>query len=94
MAFFCEKKVKVQVYSLISNISSDFYIFTPWSLDLFIRVPSQLHGEHSPAAISAQQTIIHISIFVLPVKWNIRGLSDLLKDTTLKQCPYIERGEI
>ena len=54
--------LKVQVYSSISIISSDFYIFTPWSLpfvpkndvkqcfttttpwslDLFIRVPSQL----------------------------------------------------
>ena len=57
MAFFCEKKVKVQVYSLISNISSDFYIFTPWSLDLFIvYLLNSTESIYSPAAISAQQT--------------------------------------
>ena len=41
------KKGKMQVYSLISSISSNFYIFTAYSLDLFIRVPSQPHGEHT-----------------------------------------------
>ena len=35
--------------------------FTPWSLDLFIRVPSQLHGENT-----VLQLIIHIAISVLP----------------------------
>ena len=46
-SFNIKKKVKVQVYSLISSISSNFYMFTPWSLHLFIRVSSQLHGEHA-----------------------------------------------
>ena len=57
------KKVKVQVYCLISSISSDFYILTPWSLDLLIRVPSQLHGVHTFRRIVL---IIHINISILP----------------------------
>ena len=62
----CLKKVKVKVYSLISSISSDFYIFTPWSLDLFIRVPSQLHGEHTILQPFRRiELIIHIAISVL-----------------------------
>ena len=59
--------VKVQVYSLISSISSDFYMFTPWSLDLFIRVPSQLHGEHTVLQPFWRiELTIHIAISVLP----------------------------
>ena len=59
--------VKVQVYSLISSISSDFYMFTPWSLDLFIRVPSQLHREHTVLRPFLRiELIIHIAISVLP----------------------------
>ena len=44
-----EVKVKVQVYSLISSLKTYHATLhpTPWSLDLFIRVPSQLHGEHT-----------------------------------------------
>ena len=72
------KKVKVQVYNLISNISSDFYIFTPWSLHLFINLPSQLHGPfiHVPFQLSGEhkilqpfrrtELIVHIAISVLP----------------------------
>ena len=61
------KKVKVQVYSLFSSISSDFYIFTPWSLDLFIRVPFQLQGEHTVLQPFRHiELIIHITISVLP----------------------------
>ena len=42
-------------------------MFTPWSLDLFVRVPSQLHGE--PTVLQPFQRIeliIHIAISVLP----------------------------
>ena len=60
-------KVKMQVYSLISSISFDFTILTPWSLDLFIRVPSQLHGEHTILRPFRRiELIIHIAISVLP----------------------------
>ena len=31
------KGIKVQVYGLISSLET--YHFTPWSLDLFVRVP-------------------------------------------------------
>ena len=40
---------KVQVYSLISS-SKTYHpplYFTTWSVDLFIRVPFQHHGEHT-----------------------------------------------
>ena len=94
------KKVKVQIYSLISSISSDFYIFTPRWLDLFIRVSSQLHGKHTVLQPFRRiELIIHIDISVLPgnhfhqVKWSIWGLSALPKDTTSKEWPNIERGE-
>ena len=42
-------KVKVQAYSLISSLKTYQPTFhcTPWSLDLFIPVPFQLHGEHT-----------------------------------------------
>ena len=54
----------MHVYSLISSISSDF---THWSLDLFIRVPSQLHGEHTVMQPFRRiGLIIHIAISVLP----------------------------
>ena len=57
----------MQVYSLMSSTSSDFYIFTPWSLDLFIRVPSQLHGKHTILQpFRRTETIVDIAISVLP----------------------------
>ena len=57
----------MQVYSLISNISSDSYMFTTWPLDLFIRVPTQLHGEHTVLQPFWRIVlIIHIAISVLP----------------------------
>ena len=39
----------MQVYSLISSLKTYHLTLhlTPWSLDLFIRVPFQLHGEHT-----------------------------------------------
>ena len=71
--------------------------FTPWSPDLFIRVPFQLHGEHTVLQPFRRiEVILHIVISVLPgthftwVKWSIWGLTALPKDTS---CPKIERGE-
>ena len=63
------QKVKVQVYSLISslkNYHSTLHL-TPWSLDLFICVPFQLHGEHTVLQPFRHiELIVHIAISVLP----------------------------
>ena len=57
-----EKMVKVQVYSLISSISSDFTFYP-----LVIRVPYQLHGEHIALQLFWRiELIVHIVISVLP----------------------------
>ena len=39
----------VPVYNLISSVKTyhPTLHLTPWSLDLFFRVPFQLHGEHT-----------------------------------------------
>ena len=52
-------KVKVQVYSLISSLETYHPTFTPWSLDLLICVPFQLHGEHT-----VLQPFRHIKLIV------------------------------
>ena len=62
-------KVKVQVYSLISSLKTyhPTLHLTPWSLDLFIRVPFQLHGEHTVLQPFRRiELIVHIAISVLP----------------------------
>ena len=53
---------------LISSFSSDVHIFTPWSVDLFIRVPSQLYGEQAVLQLfqRIEVTIPKIAISVLP----------------------------
>ena len=50
----------MQVYSLISSLKSyhPTLNLTPWSLDLFIRVPFQLHGEHT--VLQAFRRIEHL----------------------------------
>ena len=54
---------KVQVYSLISAE----FTFTPWSMDLFIRVQFQLHVEHTVLQPFRHiEIIVHIAISVLP----------------------------
>ena len=61
------KKVKVQVYSLISSISSDFLHFYSLVTGLFIRVRSQLNREHTVLQPFRRiELIIHIAISVLP----------------------------
>ena len=62
-------KVKVQVYSLISSLKTyhPTLHFTPWSLDLLIRVPFQLHGEHTLLQpLRRIEFIVYITISVLP----------------------------
>ena len=66
---FTHIKVKVQVYSLISSLKTyhPTLHFAPWSLDLFIRVPFQLHGEHTVLQPFRRiELIVHIAISVLP----------------------------
>ena len=59
----------MQVYSLILSLKTyhpTLYL-TPWSLDLFIRVPFQLHGEHTVLQPFWRiELIVHIAISVLP----------------------------
>ena len=61
---------KVQFfYSLISSLQTYHRTlhFTPWSLDLFIRVSFQLPGEHTVLRPFRRiELIVHIAITVLP----------------------------
>ena len=56
-------------YSLISSLKTYHRTlhFIPWSLDLFIRVPFQLPGEHTVLQPFRRiKLIVHIAISVLP----------------------------
>ena len=58
----------MQVYSLISNLKNHRLILhvTPWSLDLFNRVPFQLRGKHAVLQPFRRiKLIVHIVISVL-----------------------------
>ena len=62
-------KVKVEVYSLISSLKTyhPTLHLTPWSLNLSIREPFQLHGEHKVLQpFRRNELIVHIAISVLP----------------------------
>ena len=59
----------VGLYSLISGLKTYHPTLhvSPWSLDLFIRVPFQLHGEHTVLQPFRRiELIIHIAISALP----------------------------
>ena len=59
----------MHVYSLISSLKTyhPTLHLTPWSLDLFICVQFQLHGEHTILQLFRRiELIVHIAIFVLP----------------------------
>ena len=59
----------MQVYSRTSSLKTyhPSLHLTPWSLDPFIRVPFQLHGEHTVLQPFRRiELIVHISISVLP----------------------------
>ena len=71
--FVCkiDVKVNVQVYSLISSLKTYHPTFTFYrlvtGLDWFIRVPFQLHGEHTVLQPFRRiEHIVHIAIFILP----------------------------
>ena len=81
-AFSKKLKVKVQVYSLISSLKTyhSTLHLTPWSLDLFIRVLFQLHGEHTVLQPfrRIEQLIVHIAISVLPgTHFHLRQVKNL-----------------
>ena len=94
----------VSVYSLIASLKTchPTLHFTPWSLDLFIRLSFQFQGEHTVLQPFRRiKLIVHIAISVQPgihfplclvkrlrVKCLAQG-----KDTTSKQCPKIKRGD-
>ena len=46
MSIICHKGAILES-DITSEVSSADFTFIPWSLDLFIRVPFQLHGEHT-----------------------------------------------
>ena len=57
-----------RLYSLISSLKTYHPTshFIPWSLDLLIRVPSQLHVAHTVLQPFRRiELIIHIAIYVL-----------------------------
>ena len=94
------KKVKVQVYSLISSISSDIYILLPshWTC-LFVCHLNSTESMQSCShfgALNLSYTLPSLSYHVLFftwVKWSIWRLSALLKDKTSKKYVPILRGE-
>ena len=60
---------KDAVYNLILNLKTQQPTshFTPWSLELFIRVSIQLHEEHTVLPpFQRIELIVHIVISVLP----------------------------
>ena len=64
-----EEKVKVTVYILISSLKiyHPIFLFTPWSLDLFIRVPFKFHVGHTLLQLFRLiELIVHIATSVLP----------------------------
>ena len=85
----------VQVYS---RISSDFYILPPrhWTR-LFVchfNSTGSIQSCSHFGALNLSYTLPSLSYQLLIltwVKWSIWGWSALPKDTTLKQCPKIER---
>ena len=87
---FFKETVKVQVHSVISSLKTyhPTLHLTPWSLDLYICVPFQLHGEYTvlqSGALNLSYTLPSPSYQLLIftwVKWSIWGWSGLPKDTT------------
>ena len=89
-------KVKVQVDSVISSLKTyhPTLHLTPWSLDLFIRVPFQLHGEHTVLQPFRRiELIVHIAISVLPGTHFHLSQVEHLRVKCLAQGPKIEREE-
>ena len=79
-------KVKVKVYSLKSSLKTyhPTLHLTPWSLDLFIRVTFQLHGEQTVMQPFWRiELIVNIAISDLPgTHFYLSQVKNLPKDTT------------
>ena len=96
-----EEKFQVQVYSLISSLKTyhPTLHFFLWSLDMFIRVPFQLHGKHTVLQpFRCIELIVHITISVLPgTHFRLSQVKHLwvpcLRTQSSKQCPKVERRE-
>ena len=87
-------------YPLVTGPVHSCAISTPWSLEQFIRVPSQLHGEHTVLQPFRRiDLIIHIAISVLPVTQFILSQMKHLRTKCLaqghtsKQCPQYWEGK-
>ena len=74
----------------MSSTSSDFYIFTPWSLDLFIRVPSQLHGKHTILQpFRRTEPIVHPTFtFSPPGHWTYSFVCHLNSTESIQSCSH------
>ena len=75
-------KVEVQVYRLISSLKTYHQTlhFTPWSLDLFILVPFQHHGEYSVLQPPFRRIalIVHIAMsFLLDIHFHLSQVMHL-----------------
>ena len=94
----------MQVYSYILGLKTYHTALhcTPWLLELLIRVLIQLHREQTvlqpfrriELIVYTLLSLSHQVLIYTRVKWSIWGQSVMPKDTTSKQCPNIERGEI
>ena len=96
MVLLLKVKVKVKVYSVISSLKTyhPTLHLTPWSLDLFIRVPFQLHGEHTVLQPFRRiELIVHIAISVLPGTHFHLSQVERLMVKCLAQGHKIEREE-
>ena len=96
-----EEKFQVQVYSLISSLTTyhPTLHFFLWSLDMFIRVPFQLHGKHTVLQpFRCIELIVHITISVLPgTHFRLSQVKHLWvpcpRTQSSKQCSKVERRE-
>ena len=80
-------KVKVQVYIKSEDSSSDFtfYPLVTACMDLFIRVPFQLNGEHSVLQpFQRNEFVVHISIYLHFHRNNVSTLRGEKHDISLK----------
>ena len=78
-------------------LSADYPPPPPWSLNQFIRLPFQLHGQHTALQpLRHDELIVHIAIFDLPgphLHMSQVKHVPCQRTQTSKQCPHIERGQ-
>ena len=95
--------VKMEVYRMLPSLKTyqPTLHFTPWSLDLFIRVSFQIHGEHTDLQPFRRiELIVHIVLHLCPTRYSFtqesgkacKGVKCFPMDTAWKQC-LNERGD-